>query len=292
MFCHTQRGLKHGHVDPASNPHDPRLANVSRNRHIFPAGFGTPDLPNNGLATEFTLPQIEGMLIRQHSLEDHVEHIYVKSAEYCKGHDGPQHEFILVTVETNEDPRFRNYIILDRTYSLPAHQLVINTALSSSATPAKDRLRISYDGTLKPLLEHCSVSKYRVLETLEFQKMSFLLYELIVLSRAASDDRYRTHYALISQSYWYASLIWDCMRQLLPATSLVHTIHTKKNVRGKFGKVFHPRTGTDSRVLSTISEDVDQELDILRRKFADVQKNWTNQETPLYEQQQENAQLE
>ncbi|KAG8794257.1 hypothetical protein FRC12_025170 [Ceratobasidium sp. 428] len=291
MFYHTQRGLEYNNADPANNPHDPRLASVSRNRHIFPAGFGTSNSSNDD-PIEFTLPHLEDILIQQHTPEDHVEHIYVKSAEYCKEHEKPQHEFILVTVETNEDPRFRNYIILDRTSSLPADKIAQHFAQTispcSSSAQAKDRLRISYDGTLKPLLEHCSVSKYRVLETLEFQKMSFLLYELVALSRAAS-DRHRKYNTLSNQCYWYASLVWDCTRQLLPATALVHTMHTKKNVRGKFGKVFYQRI--DSKELSTISEGVGQELTILRRKFADAQKNRTNQETRLMEEQEKNAQL-
>ncbi|KAG8743145.1 hypothetical protein FRC10_000362 [Ceratobasidium sp. 414] len=290
MFCHVQRGLMPNCDDPASNPHDPRLLDVPRNRHIFPPGFGNQDQSKND-PIEFTLPHLEDILIQQHTPDDHVEHIYVKSAEYCKEREKPQHEFILVTVETREDPRFRNYLILDRTSSLPADKIaqhLVQTMSPSLSAQARDRLRISYDGTLKPLLEHCSLSKYRVLETFDFQKMSFLLYELVALSRAAS-ERHRTYNTLSNQCYWYASLIWDCTRNLLPAASLTHTLHTEKNVRGKFGKVFHQRI--DPKELSTISDGVGQELNLLRRKFADVQKNRDDRDLALVQEREKNAQL-
>ncbi|KAG9079708.1 hypothetical protein FRC06_007573, partial [Ceratobasidium sp. 370] len=267
MFYHVQRGLMPNRDDPASNPHDPQLCYAPRNRHIFPPGFGNEDQSKND-PIEFSLPHLEDILIQQHAPEDHVEHIYVKSVEYCKEREKPQHEFILITVETREDPRFRNYLILDRTNSTPAPRFA-RMMIPWVSWGTRDRLRISYDGTLKPLLEHCSLSKYRVLETLEFQKMSFLLYELVALSRAAS-DRYMPYNILSNQSYWYTRFIWDCTRQLLPATTLTHTLHTEKNVRGKFGKVFHQRI--DPKELSTISDGVSQELNLLRRKFADAER--------------------
>ncbi|KAG8703781.1 hypothetical protein FRC08_002635 [Ceratobasidium sp. 394] len=291
MLYNVQRGLMPDPDDPAGNPHDPQLCDVSRNRHIFPAGFGAQNL-SKGDPIEFTLPHLEDILIQQHTPDDHVEHIYVKSAEYCKEREKPQHEFILITVETREDPRFRNYIVLDRTSSLPADKIaqhfVQTISPSLSSAQARDRLRISYDGTLKPLLEHCSVSKYRILETLEFQKMSFLLYELVALSRAAS-DRHRTYNTLSNQCYWYASLIWDCTRQLLPAATLKHTLHTEKNLRGKFGKVFQQRI--DPMELSTISDGVGQELNLLRRKFADAEKIFHDRDLALAQEQEKNAQL-
>ncbi|KAG9121152.1 hypothetical protein FRC07_003020 [Ceratobasidium sp. 392] len=268
-----------------------RLLDVPRNRHIFPPGFGISSRPISD-PIEFTLPHLEDILIQQHTPDDHVEHIYVKSAQYCKERDKPQHEFILVTVETAEDPRLRNYLILDRTSSLPADKVAQHfvQAISpcSSSAQAKDRLRISYDGTLKPLLDHCSLSKYRVLETLEFKRMSFLLYELVALSRAAS-DRHRAYNTLSNQCYWYASLIWDCTRRLFPAATLTHTLHTEKNIRGKFGKVFHQRI--DPKELSTISDGVGQELNLLKRRFVDAQKNRSSQESALAQEQERNAQL-
>ncbi|KAG9074735.1 hypothetical protein FRC06_010497, partial [Ceratobasidium sp. 370] len=252
------------------NPHDPQLRDVPRNLQIFPRGFGNEDQYTND-PLEFNLPHLEDILIQQHTPGDHVEHIYVKSAEYCKQREKPQHEFILITVETREDPRFRNYLILYRTSSLPADKIAqhfVQTIIPGISAQARDRLSISYDGTLKSLLEHCSLSKYSVLETLEFQKMSFLLYELVTLSRAAS-DRHRT-YSTLSNHGRYASLVWHCTRQLLPATTLTHTLHTEKNFRGKFGKVFYQRF--DSKELSTILDDVGQELNLLRRQFADIER--------------------
>ncbi|KAG9077878.1 hypothetical protein FRC06_008653, partial [Ceratobasidium sp. 370] len=167
--------------DPAGNPHDPILCDLPRDRNIFPGGFGKSDqseVPPN----DFSLPQLQDILVGQGVPRQHVEHIFVKSAQYCKQKNDPKHEFIILTVETTEDHRFRNFLVLDRTSSIPVDQVAkhLAGAISPCIKPvlAKDRLRVSFDGELKSLIGHCKLSNYDVLEKLQFGKMDFLLYQL------------------------------------------------------------------------------------------------------------------
>jgi len=278
----TQRGSKRHSNDSSSSSHDPALRDVPRNRHIFPGGFGAPDQSKTP-PVEFTLPQLEDILVKQHHPNDHVEHIYVQSFQYCKEYDKPQREFIIITVETAEDPRFRNFLVLDRTAgSTPPSgvdqeiTLMISSSLPSSKS--RDRIRVSYNGTLKPLLGHCGFSKYVVLETLEFQKMSFRLYEMVALSRAASETQ-RNYLTLSNNSQWYTSLVWDCTRQLVP--SATHTQNVEKGFRGKLNNFFRHRI--DFKELSTISDSVGLELNSLRQEFVEFQKNQRQNSTLLPE---------
>ncbi|KAG8706098.1 hypothetical protein FRC08_001273 [Ceratobasidium sp. 394] len=268
--------------DPSSDSHDPALRDVSRNRHIFPGGFGNPDQSKN-LPLEFTLPQLEDILVKQHSPGDHVEHIYMKRAQYCKEYGKSQNEFIIITVETSEDPRFRNFLVLDRTTgSAPAsgvdRELVPMISLSVLTSKSKDRIRVSYDGTLKPLLTHGGFSKYTVLETLEFQKMSFRLYEMVSLSRATSETR-QSYLTLSSSSQWYTSLVWDCTRQLVP--SATYTQNSETRFRGKFNNLFRQRI--DFKELATISDSVGLELNSLRQQFVESQRKQRQDSTFLPE---------
>ncbi|KAG8743148.1 hypothetical protein FRC10_000365 [Ceratobasidium sp. 414] len=248
--------------DPAGNPHDPILCDLPRDRNIFPGGFGKSDqaeVPPN----DFSLPQLRDILVNQGAPQQHVEHIFVKSALYCKQKHDPKHEFIILTVETAEDRRFRNFLVLDRTSSIPADRIarqLIGT-ISSSVQPvlARDRLRVAFDGELKSLIDHCKLSNYDVLEKLQFGKMDFLLYQLVTLAHAASERHkfYRLH---SKQCYWYASLVWDCTMRLCP--SALHTDAGKK-LRGKLG-IF--RQKTEAKELAMISSDVGKELQVFKEK--------------------------
>ncbi|KAG9090308.1 hypothetical protein FRC06_001127 [Ceratobasidium sp. 370] len=267
----TQRSSGRNSGDSPSDSHDPALRDVPRHRHIFPGGFGAPDQSKTP-PVEFTLPQLEDILVKQHSPNDHVEHIYVKRAQYCKEYDKPQREFIIITVETTEDARFRNFLVLDRTAgSSPAsgmdREIVSMISSSLSSSKSRDRIRVSYDGTLKTLLNHCGCSKYTVLEMLEFQNTAFRLYEMVALSRAASQT-HRSCLTLSNDSQWYTSLVWDCIRQLVPGAT--HTQNTAQSFRGKFSNLFRQRI--DFKELSTISDSVGLQLNSLRQEFVESQK--------------------
>ncbi|QRV77230.1 Vegetative incompatibility protein HET-E-1 [Ceratobasidium sp. AG-Ba] len=244
--------------DPQS-PEDPALRHAQRNRHIFPAGFGRSreaKIP----PIEFTPWQLEDTFTTN---KEYVKDIYVTSAAYCKESKSPKHEFILVEVEAARDVHFRNYLILDRISNLPSdritqHLIQIIAPVSSSRAPARDRIRISYDGTLRSLLAHSSISKYDVLERYDFHSVSFLLYQLVVLSRVVS-DRHIVYDALSTQCYWYASLIWGCIQRLRPEHA-VATINSK--YRGRFGPMFHQQV--DSNQIGSILKEAEEAIDHLR----------------------------
>ncbi|KAG8794514.1 hypothetical protein FRC12_023921 [Ceratobasidium sp. 428] len=285
----TQRGLKQSSGDSLSSSQNPLLRDAPRNRHIFPGGFGNPEQAKNP-PVEFTLPQLEDILIKQHSPNDHVEHIYMKSAQYCKEYDKPQREFILITVETAEDPRFSNFLVLDRTSSASdrTDQAGIVSMVSSSVSPSKprDRIRISYDGSLKPLINYCGFSKYTVLETLEFQSASFRLYEMVALARAASES-HRGYSTISNSCQWYTSLVWDCTRQLVPTAT--HTQNNERSFRGRFNNLFRQRI--DFMELSTVSGSVGAELNALRQEFVSLQQS-QSQNMILFQEQQRDELLQ
>ncbi|KAG8718910.1 hypothetical protein FRC09_011933 [Ceratobasidium sp. 395] len=266
----TQRGLKQNSSDSLSSSHNLLLRDIPRNRHIFPGGFGNPDQAKNP-PVEFTLPQLEDILIKQHSPNDHVEHIHMKSAQYCKEYNKPQREFILITVESAEDPRFSNFLVLDRVSGASdraASAGIISTVSSSvSSSKPKDRIRISYDGALKPLIDYCGFSKYTVLETLEFQSTNFRLYEMVALARAASES-HRGYSTISNSCQWYTSLVWDCTRQLVPTAA--HTQNNERSFRGRFNSLFRQRI--DFMELSTVSGSVGAELNALRQEFVSLQQ--------------------
>ncbi|QRV81641.1 hypothetical protein RhiJN_09656 [Ceratobasidium sp. AG-Ba] len=275
----------------AYDPHDPQLQNAPRNHNIFPGGFGTSDQSRNP-PVEFTLPHLEDVLIKQHEPNDYVEPIYVASARYCKEYDRPQHEFIIIIVETEDLPKFRNFIILDRAVSSQGERIerellpIISSSLYSPKV--KNRFRVSYDGTLKNLVSHCKFSRYAVLETLQFQPKVFPFYEMVTISRTASEVE-RSHALWSDQCQWFTSSVWDSIRYFLPKA--IHTqapAKTDSNTRGRSGNFFRQRL--DFQELNTIFGQVNRDIQLIRRDFIKFQKN--QQDSGLPQEQERDRLLE
>ncbi|KAG9124664.1 hypothetical protein FRC07_010711 [Ceratobasidium sp. 392] len=278
-----------GEVD-LQDPSNPELATVPRNLFIFPTGFGSKGY--SGIAAEFLIPTLEQMLIKKYS-DDHVESIYVRRIEYCKEKKKAQHEFIVITVESTDDPRLRNFLLLERTSPIPLGEIARQTAQmfspSSCSLPvAVDKFRVSQDGTRSNLFNQCSSPKYKILETLDFENTGLRFYQLLTLARTAS-DRHEKYTALSNQCYWYASLVWDSTRRLLP--SAAHTQNSKKGLRGKFGKV-SILGGTDESELSAVVASARKEFTLLKNTLFQREDTFENKQAMLQIQQEKKAGLE
>jgi hypothetical protein len=214
---------------------DSSLFQAPRNIHIFPKAFGSKSHPSHSPHI-FDLTQLHDALFGKYDPENHLEHTLVDSLEYCKQKSDPEHEFIIVTAKDSAAPQFVNYMVLDRTSNIPADRVGKHILATFSPSIwkayAEDKMKISPDGDLPCLLKHCQISSYRTLERLDFPEKPLMIHELIAVSRAASSQQveYRVFEA---QCYWFAALVWDCVKRLRPEASSVEG--SDRNLRGKFG---------------------------------------------------------
>ncbi|QRV94584.1 hypothetical protein RhiJN_22602 [Ceratobasidium sp. AG-Ba] len=252
------------------DPHNPDLRYASRNQYVFPAGFGTSD-QSRVPPVEFSPQVLENLLVGESPIEDQAARIYVTSAEYHRVWDKSNHEFILLTVESADRPKFRNFLVLDRTFrgiraSKLGRGLASVTGSSSDAPKTADRFWIAYDGGLDKLLSHRGLSKHTMMERLEFHESSFRLCEMVALSRVVSDTR-TNHLSMPLQSPWFTTLVWDCVRHQFPTAT--YTSNTRANHRGKTVDLFRQRV--DFTELSEVSNRVNRELGSLRQRLVDVE---------------------
>ncbi|QRV94579.1 Rho guanine nucleotide exchange factor 6 [Ceratobasidium sp. AG-Ba] len=224
------------------NPQYQFYPEARRNLYVFPPGVADPGATNT-VPIQLNPPQLEDYLKSQVA-HDPVQHIYVTSLEYCKQLKKPWHEFIIVSVKSDDQGAapLENFIVLDRTTTASSDRAakhIVNAVSNSQLYPAQDMFRISYNGSIKNLLNHCNLSKYEVLEKLVFRNEAFLLYELAALSKAIS-SRHQFYNALKYQCFWYANLVWECIIQVLQSSTFDLTRSASaKMTRGDFGKIHY-----------------------------------------------------
>ncbi|KAF8704303.1 hypothetical protein RHS03_06087, partial [Rhizoctonia solani] len=204
-----------------------------RHRQIFPPGFDSISSKSSTQQSPytFTSDQLYDMLTNNYHPDQHIEHIIVRSASYCKQTTGPKHEFIVLEVEDLKSPGLRNFIALDRNNGEGPNTSFFGSTQSSQSFAAKDEFRVSYDGKRDKLLEQCGLHEHDPVESIVFDPGApLLLYQLAALTRAVSHQRDKYH-VITANCYWFAGLIWDCMTRMRP--SAYHK-ELKGNIRGKF----------------------------------------------------------
>ncbi|KAF8593711.1 hypothetical protein BDV93DRAFT_194380 [Ceratobasidium sp. AG-I] len=246
---------------------DPELYNRPRNLDIFPSGLGSFAQSKHALdlPLQYTLTQLKSMFHRSNREEDHIDSIYVSSAEYCKQMGDAKHEFLLLEVQDERIPLISNWAVLDRTVNkaTPGTLSAISTSVSSNS-PAQDRLRVSCYGDKDLLIKQCTLGPYEVLERLVVPMSTPLwLWELVILALETSRSRFM--YNLMSaQCFWFASCVWECMQKLRPGS--YRMVVAASNNRGKFGNFF--QQDVNKAEVGDILYKVNSEIGQFRRDLA------------------------
>ncbi|QRW06160.1 Vegetative incompatibility protein HET-E-1 [Ceratobasidium sp. AG-Ba] len=212
--------------------------------------------------------------------------IYVVSMKYCKQPKKPYHEFLIIEVESNEVAPNTNVLRLDRTSSEPlanASQHVARAIgtqvvqscpriVSSHADFANDTFAISNNRSKENLLQDRQLRDHHVIEDLRFRKPSFPLYELAVIASTVS-IKHPTYNAMQSQCYFYASLIWECVVNLLPNSAYqCHSSHNNDLIRTKYGgHTFSQKIDQDD--VDDILATVERDYNIFIRKQSEITPN-------------------
>ncbi|KAG8794511.1 hypothetical protein FRC12_023918 [Ceratobasidium sp. 428] len=249
----------------------PECSDAPRNKELFPPGLDSRD-DTSVAPYEFILTHLHNRLAGGlYSPETRVEHIFVASAEYCKQHKDPRHEFLIIQIKDTQDPLLVNYLVLDRTASASnrsrRHFLA---AFSPSLEPsqAKDRIRVSYNGHLDTLVKYCDLENYDTLALLKFPDKTVPLWRLVAIAQLASS--LHSEYRLLkTQCYWFAGLVWDSMRNFFPDAT--HTSKSVERHRGRYlGGLFRQQTGPNE--LSSFLCRAKSNLNDLESKLSKSQK--------------------
>ncbi|KAG8714155.1 hypothetical protein FRC11_009589 [Ceratobasidium sp. 423] len=205
---------------------------------LFPPGF---DINSRSISSRghyhFATEQLYQRLTDEYLPEKHIESTLVKSVWYGKQRKSARHEFILIEVEDTQ-AELKNYIVLDRNLNealAPIGRETLPAKISSSSRSCRgaalDAFKVSYDGIEKQLLRECQLWPRDYLEKIEFGRTEPLfLYELVTLVHVVSEKS--PNYAMAYRNcYWFAGIIWECMRHLRPTASYDDRLSKK---RGKF----------------------------------------------------------
>lgn len=246
---------------------DPEIYNIPRNLDIFPGALGSYQQSKQALEQplHYTLTQLKCLFQRSNREEDHIENIYVSSAEYCKETGEAKHEFLLLEVKDERIPLISNWVVLDRTVqaSNSGTFSALSTSVSSGA-PAQDRLRVSCYGRKDLLTKQCNLTPYDVIERVTLPLSNpLLLCDLVILALETSKSRFM--YNLMSaQCFWFASCVWECMLKLRPET--YRPAVAESNNRGRFGKFF--RQDVDNLELEDILYKARSEIQSFRMELT------------------------
>ncbi|KAF8704357.1 hypothetical protein RHS03_06090, partial [Rhizoctonia solani] len=235
---------------------------------IFPPGFDMTSVSRSYYS--FAPVQLYHTLTRSYDPEKHIESTLVKSVWYGKQTKGVQHEFILVQVEDTTVP-ITNYMVLDRTIreessggtiQMPFRRRRTIGSSQSYCGPAVDAFKVSYNGIENQLLDECDLLPRQYLEKIEFSRGNPLyLYQLVTLVHVVSEKS--TQYTLSGQNcYWFAGLIWDCLRSLRPDAQYDGRLAEK---RGKFAIVRNLRMPE--------KEEITETCDAFEKEIQTVDKN-------------------
>ncbi|CUA77869.1 hypothetical protein RSOLAG22IIIB_06842 [Rhizoctonia solani] len=171
--------------------------------------------------------------LQEHSAEQPVDSVVVKSAFYGKKLKRPHHEFVLFELGNTQNPSLRNHVVLDR--KRLAGSSVLSSVQQSKSTTARDEFRFSCDGNREKLLDKCNLTPYERIETIEFSLSDPLpFYELAIVALATSLQR--DYYDLLQANcYWFAGLIWEQVLDMCPDAK--HEM-LRDGIRGTFGSLF------------------------------------------------------
>ncbi|CAE6434265.1 unnamed protein product [Rhizoctonia solani] len=224
---------------------------TSRLHAIFPLSL---DIQATSGRLHHTLqPNILYQTLTYHYHPDkHVESTIVKSAWYGKQTKGVEHEFILLKV-TDTVVNVNNYIILDRNHT--SHK-VGDSGWSTSGSAcsswgAFDSFKVSSNGIEEELLGDCGLWHREYLEKLRFERKEnpLFFYELVTLVDLISEEN--PIYDITQKNcYWFAGLIWECLRKMRPSAKMVKIIDTP----GKKGKLGPLRYFPDLREIDEVHQ--------------------------------------
>lgn len=168
--------------------------------------------------------------------KDHLQRLLVRSAWYGKQTTSVRHEFILIQTEDALRPGLTRYLVLDRTVGDASQANVERTTSFFTlcvGTDALDSFWILYDdpGDKEQLLHGCRLDSYIFLKRIDFgPDKPLLLLALVHLALHVSESHPKYH-PLAANCYWFAGLVWECLRKLRP------TARHEVLVAGKRGKI-------------------------------------------------------
>lgn len=242
--------LPHG-SDPPPEPATNSSAGASPGRlhEIFPPGFGSR---SSSAHRPFTYePNQLHVLLSLHP-HDQSARTVVTSAWYGKQKKGAGHEFIVFIVEDLAAPGPKNFVCVDRNQNGTG-----GSTKASKSTQACDAFRVSYDGNLRQFLRDCELTPHRILEEVKFQPDEQL--SILNLAALVSDisGEHKTYHAVAGNCYWFAGLIWECLRCIRPKADY-HNYFPNK--RGRKGFVRHVPNPNQVQAYSKKFRDVQDSL--------------------------------
>ncbi|CUA67501.1 hypothetical protein RSOLAG22IIIB_07388 [Rhizoctonia solani] len=243
---------------------------------VFPPGF---DINSKSLSSRghyhFAPEQLYHRLTDEYLPEKHIESTIVKSVWYGKQRKSARHEFILIEVEDLQ-AELKNYIVLDRNLNeavAPTGKKIIPPKVASVSYSCRgaalDAFRVSYDGIEKRLLRECALWPRDYLEKIEFNSSEpFFLYQLATLVHVVSDKS--PNYAMAYRNcYWFAGLIWECMRHLRPSAGYDDRLAAN---RGKFSIL---RYKPEVQERDAICDAFEKEMALVESRLVASRKLWS-----------------
>ncbi|CAE6536468.1 unnamed protein product [Rhizoctonia solani] len=243
---------------------------------LFPPGF---DINSRSVSSRghyhFATEQLYQRLTDEYLPEKHIESTLVKSVWYGKQRKSARHEFILIEVQ-DTTAELTNYIVLDRNLNEALVPIAPNTLpakISSTSRSCRgaalDAFRVSYDGVEKQLLRECQLWPRDYLEKIEFGSTEPLfLYQLVTLVHVVSEKS--PNYAMAYRNcYWFAGIIWECMRRLRPTASRDDRLSKK---RGKFSIL---RYTPEVQERDEICDGFNQEIKKVEERLSESRKMWS-----------------
>ncbi|CAE6536462.1 unnamed protein product [Rhizoctonia solani] len=241
---------------------------------VFPPGFDSKS-SSSRIHYSFAPDQLYNTLTSSYNPEKHVEWTLVKSVWYGKQLKAVQHEFILIEVQDTK-ALLKNYMVLDRNVGEDPSSSSIRkpfrgrkrTTSSSCRGPAMDAFRVSYNGLENQLLQECQLLPRQYLEKIEFNHDNPLyLYQLVTLVHVVSERS--PQYALAYRNcYWFAGLIWECLRSLRPDAQYNGRLAEKR------GRIAMLRYTPEERDKKEICKAFEEEIQRVEASLSNSRKLW------------------
>ncbi|KAJ1300042.1 hypothetical protein OPQ81_011162 [Rhizoctonia solani] len=208
----------------------------SRNFVVFPVQLGQKRSPLDAFPfTTYSITDIKTRHSCDPNLSQHIGEIWVETASYYKQKQNPQHEFIIFTVTTSGG--LRNVIALNREVHVAGSSGLIGR--HKSGTIAQDYFHISHYGEVDSLAKHCGRvtpnNRFIQIEQVDFESKAFSFSQLLVL--ASTINEREPSYKLSRNDRWFASLVWECILELMGSGIIRHGKYCDKRGQSKEPKV-------------------------------------------------------
>lgn len=204
---------------------------------------------------QFTPEELYDLLTKDRGLDGPAKSTIVTSAWYCKRPRSAKHEYIILEIRDLTVDGLKNHLLLDRNnggLTRPAGRGA-NPFKWPLTTPAMDAFKVVYDWDEAQLLGDRQQESHKLLARIDFPETSLFLHDLVALVCHIS-SQYPRYHPLDANCYWFAGLVWACMRKMCPTAR--HNAHA---AGGRFAFIrYHPNPLQVKAVVKTAQKKISE----------------------------------